>query len=85
LPSGSFETSTLDFRCNYQIYSYNSSQTSKKIKTIWFSPLSTMSSNVLDEGDANLYKIQEDIIAKFEGGEIIENTLIEELWGARGE
>ncbi len=44
-----------------------------------------MSSNVLDEGDANLYKIQEDIIAKFEGGEIIENTLIEELWGARGE
>ncbi len=58
---------------------------SKKIKTIWFSPLPQCLPHVLDEGEANLYKIQEDIIAKFEGGEIIEKTLIEELWGARGE
>lgn len=29
--------------------------------------------HVLEEGEANLYKIQEDIVAKFDGGETIEN------------
>ncbi len=33
-----------DFRCNYQMYSYNGSQIGKEIEKIWFSPLPTMSS-----------------------------------------
>jgi hypothetical protein len=56
------------------MYSYNGSQIGKEIKRIWFLPYQQCLAHVSDEGEANLYNIQEDIVAKFEGGEIIEKN-----------
>jgi hypothetical protein len=54
------------------MYSYNGSQTRKESKEFGFDHCQQCLPHVLDEGEANLYKIQEDIVAKF-GGETIEN------------
>jgi hypothetical protein len=43
----------------------------KKSKKFGFHHYEQYLPHVLDEWEANLYKIQEDIVAKFEGGEII--------------
>lgn len=39
--------------------------------------------HVLEEGEANLYKIQEDIVAKFDGGETIENYTCWRIMGSK--
>lgn len=46
----------------------------KKSKEFGFHHYQQCLPHVLDEGETNLYKIQEDIVAKFEGREIIEKN-----------